>query len=74
MAPARIELTTNGLGNRCSIQLSYGASFDFSADLEKRSLPVPSYVPFYVPFRQPSEDSTAEGRCFGVMCEYRIVI
>ena len=26
MAPARIELTTNGLGNRCSIQLSYGAT------------------------------------------------
>ena len=26
VAPARIELTTNGLGNRCSIQLSYGAS------------------------------------------------
>ena len=25
VAPARIELTTNGLGNRCSIQLSYGA-------------------------------------------------
>ena len=26
VAPARIELTTNGLGNRCSIQLSYGAT------------------------------------------------
>jgi hypothetical protein len=30
VAPARIELTTNGLGNRCSIQLSYGATPIFS--------------------------------------------
>ena len=26
-APGRVELPTNGLGNRCSIHLSYGASF-----------------------------------------------
>jgi hypothetical protein len=25
-APGRVELPTNGLGNRCSIQLSYGAA------------------------------------------------
>ncbi len=25
-APGRVELPTNGLGNRCSIHLSYGAS------------------------------------------------
>jgi hypothetical protein len=24
-APGRVELPTNGLGNRCSIHLSYGA-------------------------------------------------
>ena len=26
-APGRVELPTNGLGNRCSIHLSYGATF-----------------------------------------------
>ena len=25
-APGRVELPTNGLGNRCSIHLSYGAT------------------------------------------------
>jgi hypothetical protein len=25
VAPGRVELPTNGLGNRCSIHLSYGA-------------------------------------------------
>ena len=25
-APGRVELPTNGLGNRCSIHLSYGAN------------------------------------------------
>jgi hypothetical protein len=25
-APGRVELPTNGLGNRCSIHLSYGAA------------------------------------------------
>jgi hypothetical protein len=27
VAPGRVELPTFGLGNRCSIHLSYGASF-----------------------------------------------
>ena len=27
-APGRVELPTNGLGNRCSIHLSYGATHD----------------------------------------------
>ncbi len=27
-APGRVELPTNGLGNRCSIHLSYGAGCD----------------------------------------------
>ena len=29
IAPGRIELPTSGLGNRCSIQLSYGAEWRF---------------------------------------------
>ena len=28
-APGRVELPTNGLGNRCSIHLSYGAARAF---------------------------------------------
>ena len=31
VAPAGIEPTTRGLGNRCSIQLSYGANLMFTA-------------------------------------------
>ena len=27
VAPGRFELPTSGLGNRCSIHLSYGATF-----------------------------------------------
>jgi hypothetical protein len=31
IAPGRVELPTSGLGNRCSIRLSYGAAaFDFN--------------------------------------------
>ena len=29
-APGRVELPTNGLGNRCSIHLSYGADASLS--------------------------------------------
>ncbi len=28
-APGRVELPTNGLGNRCSIHLSYGAKVSY---------------------------------------------
>jgi hypothetical protein len=32
-APGRVELPTNGLGNRCSIHLSYGAKRDTQHNL-----------------------------------------
>jgi hypothetical protein len=31
-APGRVELPTNGLGNRCSIHLSYGATWLYLLD------------------------------------------
>ena len=31
-APGRVELPTNGLGNRCSIHLSYGATLGMGID------------------------------------------
>jgi hypothetical protein len=33
MAPAGFELATNGLGNRCSIHLSYGAIYCWTLHL-----------------------------------------
>src|ERR1041385_6788273 len=35
--PARLELATLGLGNQCSIQLSYGALSDFSHLANRRT-------------------------------------
>ena len=35
-APGRVELPTNGLGNRCSIHLSYGAMGTFSEIISRK--------------------------------------
>ena len=37
-APGRVELPTNGLGNRCSIHLSYGARETMSLSHAKFAL------------------------------------
>jgi hypothetical protein len=59
-APGRVELPTNGLGNRCSIHLSYGASAELTHYLmwnregrEKNAVKAPLALGFGCGAQQP---------------------
>ncbi len=45
MPPIRIERTTRGLGNRCSIQLSYGGVTVVSMVCDSLSTPIVPSIP-----------------------------
>ena len=68
-APGRFELPTSGLGNRCSIHLSYGAVPELTA-LSHADLQIMTYaviVLFGVPTVSRTQ-KTAEKKSFGGRC------
>jgi hypothetical protein len=57
VAPGRVELPTFGLGNRCSIHLSYGAKFSnlassttvYNSDVRRLERPLCTFIAHKMP-------------------------
>jgi hypothetical protein len=72
-APGRVELPTNGLGNRCSIQLSYGPfSLPFSTDTQTFVHPKFCVDPYLIPAIVITNNLHPENRSLGNRCSIHL--